>query len=364
MKINNKHYTAIWQKPDNNQIIQIIDQTKLPFSFEIKNLTSVNDIYIAIKDMEVRGAPLIGITAAFGMYLACIEASRSDSFNEHLQSNADKLRNSRPTAVNLFHAIDTMLKEIEKENDISKKINTALNTAQKYFNKEIENFKLIGEIGLPLIENISRKKKEKTVNILTHCNAGWIACGDYGTATSPIYHAFDKGINIHVWVSETRPRNQGSRLTAWELGMHGIPYTIIADNTSGYIMQNDLVDIVIVGSDRTAKNGDVTNKIGTYLKALAAKDNNIPFYVALPKSTIDTNIKSGHEIEIEQRNADEIKYIEGILNNKIEKVLLTPKNANAVNYAFDITPAKLITGLITENGICEANKNSIEKLFD
>jgi len=364
VKINGKHYTAIWQKPDNNQIIQIIDQTKLPFSFEIKNLTSVNDIYIAIKEMEVRGAPLIGITAAFGIYIACIEASRSDNFDEHLQSSADKLLNSRPTAVNLFHAIDSMLTEIEKENDISKKINAALNTAQKYFNSEIENFKLIGKAGLPLIENISSKKKGKTVNILTHCNAGWIACGDYGTATSPIYHAFDKGINIHVWVSETRPRNQGSRLTAWELGMHGIPYTIIADNTGGHLMQNDLVDIVIVGSDRTAKNGDVANKIGTYMKALAAMDNNIPFYVALPKSTIDTNLENGNGIEIEQRNADEIKYIEGKLNGKIEKILLTPKNANAANYAFDITPAKLITGLITESGICEANEINIKKLFD
>ncbi len=363
MNINEKHYTAIWLKQDDNKTIQIIDQTKLPFSFEIKDLKTVDDIYGAIKNMEVRGAPLIGITAAYGMYLACIEAAKTKTFDNKLRQFADKLRSSRPTAVNLFFAIDLMLTEIGKEKKVENKIEKALHTANKYFEDEINNFKKIGEAGLHLIENISKKKKGKTVNILTHCNAGWIACGDYGTATAPVYKAFDKGLDVHVWVDETRPRNQGSRLTAWELGMHGVPYTIVADNTGGHLMQLGLVDIVIVGSDRTASNGDVANKIGTYLKALAANDNNIPFYVALPSSTIDWNLNSGKDIEIEQRHDDEMKYIEGNFNNKIHKVRIVPDNANVANYAFDITPARLITGLITEKGICNAYKNGLKQLF-
>lgn len=364
MNINNKHYTAIWLKPDDNSIIQIIDQTKLPFSFEIKDIKTVNDVYIAIKDMEVRGAPLIGLTAAFGMYLASIEAIESDNFEEHLLASANKLRSSRPTAVNLFHAIDFMLTNIAKEKAADKKVMIALESAKQYFNDEIDNFIKIGEEGLKLIENISKQKKGKTVNILTHCNAGWIACGDYGTATSPIYKAFDKGIDVHVWVDETRPRNQGSRLTAWELGMHGVPYTIIADNTGGHLMQHGQVDIVIVGSDRTASNGDVANKIGTYLKALAANDNNIPFYVALPISTIDWNLNSGKEIEIEQRHDDEMRFIEGNLNDKLETIQIIPSESNVANYAFDVTPARLITGLITEKGICNnPYKNGLKQLF-
>jgi methylthioribose-1-phosphate isomerase len=217
---------------------------------------------------------------------------------------------------------------------------------------------------LKIIEAISEKKKGNTVNILTHCNAGWLAFVDYGSATAPIYAAHAKGINLHVWVDETRPRNQGASLTAWELGQQGIPHTIIADNTGGHLMQHGMVDMVIVGSDRTTYTGDVANKIGTYLKALAAKDNNIPFYAALPSSSIDWTIEDGlNEIEIEKRNADEVKYIEGLCDGEIKKVLLTPENSNAANYGFDVTPARLITGIITERGICEANKNSILNLF-
>jgi len=364
VRINNKHYTAVWLKPNEEKLIQIIDQTKLPFSFEIKDLDSVDKVYIAIKDMEVRGAPLIGLTAAFGMYLACIEAIETENFDKHLLTQAEKLKSSRPTAVNLFFAIDMMLDEISKVKDKAQKVKTALDTSKRFFKDEIDNFIKIGEAGLQLIENISKKKKGKTVNILTHCNAGWLACGDYGTATSPIYKAFDKGIKVHVWVDETRPRNQGSRLTAWELGMHGIPYTIIADNTGGHLMQLDKVDIVIVGSDRTASNGDVANKIGTYLKALAANDNNIPFYVAMPVSTIDWNLNSGKEIEIEQRHEDEMRFIEGSLNNKLEKVQIIADDTNVANFAFDVTPARLITGLITEKGICNnPYKNGLKQLF-
>lgn len=363
MKINGKHYHTIWVKNENPHIIQIIDQRHLPYEFIVKSLKTIEDVYTAIKDMWVRGAPLIGVTAAYGMYLGLISLNESDALNPKITEFAKYLESSRPTAVNLKFAIDLILNKITSANSLTEKIKIAFEVANRLKADEIENCRLIGEKGYPLIEKIVKAKKSDTVNILTHCNAGWLACVDYGTATAPIYLAHEKGIKIHVWVDETRPRNQGARLTAFELEQQGIPHTIIADNTGGLLMQKGLVDMVVVGSDRTSANGDVANKIGTYLKALAAHDNNIPFYVALPLSTIDWNIEDGvKEIPIEQREQDEVKYIEGWYNNKLTKVRLTPESSPALNYGFDVTPAKYVTALITEKGVCKANKIEIENL--
>ncbi len=266
-------------------------------------------------------------------------------------------------AVNLEFSVERVLNKLLASSS-GEKSKTALEETLKIVSEERENCRQIGIHGLPLIEAISKTKQGGTVNVLTHCNAGWLACIDYGTATAPIYLAHDKDINIHVWVDETRPRNQGARLTAWELGQHGVPHTVIADNTGGHLMQHGLVDIVIVGSDRTTYTGDVANKIGTYLKALAAKDNNIPFYVALPSSTIDWNLSDGiKQIPIEKRDADEIRFIEGVSKGSVVNVDILPTGSPAANYGFDVTPARLVTGLITEKGICSANKDSILKLF-
>ena len=364
MNIQGKHYRSIWVHPENDKIVQIIEQRKLPFQFVIDDLKTVEDAAIAIEEMRVRGAPLIGITAAYGIYLAVLEAAEKDNFDAFLEQSANRLKATRPTAVNLEWAIEQQLESINSVSTIDEKIKIALETANQLADQDAEQNKKIGEHGLPLIEEISRRKGGKTVNILTHCNAGWIACVDYGTATSPIYQAFDKGIDIHVWVDETRPRNQGARLTAWELGEHGIPHTVIIDNTGGHLMQHGMVDMVIVGTDRTTYTGDVANKIGTYLKALAAKDNDIPFYVALPSSTIDWKIRNGvAEIPIEERNANEVSHIEGWVDGEIKQVRLTPESSNVANYGFDVTPARLVTGLITERGICEANEKSILSLF-
>ena len=363
MNINGKHYHTIWVKDDDPKTIQIIDQRQLPFEFIIQDLRTIQDAYIAIKEMWVRGAPLIGVTAAYGMYLGLLNLKKDDDFNKQIIELAQYLESSRPTAVNLKYAIDLVLEKIETVDSFDEKIKIALKTANQLKADEIENCRLIGENGFPLIEKISKVKKRETINILTHCNAGWLACVDYGTATAPIYLAHEKGIKIHVWVDETRPRNQGSRLTAFELEQQGIPHTVIADNTGGLLMQKGLVDMVIVGSDRTSANGDVANKIGTYLKALAAHDNSIPFYVALPLSTIDWNISNGvKEIPIEQRDQDEVKYVEGWNNNEVIKVRIMPENSPVANYGFDVTPAKYVTTLITEKGVCGANKKEIESL--
>jgi len=363
MKVDGTHYHAIWLDKDNT-VVKIIDQHFLPFRFVIKDLRTSDDSYFAIKDMNVRGAPLIGITAAFGMYLATMEAKEEKSFNEYISRTADKLRSARPTAVNLAYAVDLMLDMISSVTGTEKKIEKALDTACKIKDREIDMCENIGIYGVPLIEKISEKKNGGTVNILTHCNAGWLACGDYGTATAPVYLAHDKGIKVHVWVDETRPRNQGARLTAWELLQHGIPHTVIADNTGGLLMQKGMVDIVITGSDRVTETGDVANKIGTYLKALAAYDSQIPFYVAIPSTTIDWDITDGiSQIPIEERDQDEIRYVEGLTDGNIKKVLLTPEKSPALNYGFDITPARLVTGIITEKGICQANRESILKMF-
>ena len=363
MNIHGKHYHTIWVNEDNQEIIQVIDQRLLPFRLEIKDLKTIDDAYVAIKEMWVRGAPLIGVTAAYGMYLGLLSLEESANINGQIRKMADYLESSRPTAVNLKVGIEKVLEAVNKEKTLKSKIDVALQTANEFKKNEIESCRLIGENGVSLIEKISKAKKGDTVNILTHCNAGWLACVDYGTATAPIYLAHEKGIKLHVWVDETRPRNQGARLTAFELGQQGINHTVIADNTGGLLMQKGLVDMVIVGSDRTTANGDVANKIGTYLKALAAWDNNIPFYVALPLSTIDWELEDGiKEIPIEQRNEEEVKFVEGWNNGQIRQVRIMPEESMVANYGFDVTPAKYVTALITEKGICGTNKTEMEKM--
>jgi len=355
MKIQNKEYRTIWFE-DN--VVKIIDQTKLPHQFIVKNLKTVKDAINAIKIMEVRGAPLIGGTAAYGIALAVQENTDS----EFVKKSAEELIQSRPTAINLKWAVDRMMKRLSgsKSDQI---LDIALKEAKEICDEDEKFCENIGINGLKIIEEIYNIKKD-TVNILTHCNAGWLATINWGTATSPIYHAHKKGIPVHVWVDETRPRNQGANLTSYELNEEEIPNTIIADNTGGILMQRGEVDICIVGTDRTLSNGDVCNKIGTYLKALAAHDNNVPFYVALPSSTIDWEIKKGKDIPIEERNSEELSHVEGMdENNELKKVLIYPAKSKAMNLAFDVTPAKYVTGLITEKGISEASSEGLKKLF-
>ncbi len=368
MLVNGKHYRSIWVKENDKSIIQTIDQARLPHFFEIVDLKTPNDVVFAIKNMTLRGAPLIGVAVSYGIYLATLEAESKTndikSFKKYVKSKANDLKATRPTAVNLFWGIDKTMNAISKCDTIEDKIEAAFNCANELANEDIESCKKIGEYGLEIIEDIKISKPDSAINILTHCNAGWLACIDYGTATSPIYTAHENGFNIHVWVEETRPRNQGASLTAWELGQSGISHTIITDNAGGYVMQKGLVDLVIIGSDRTTRTGDVCNKIGTYKTALAAKDNEIPFYAALPSSSIDWNLKDGiKEIPIEERNAKEVKYIKGKYKNEIVDVLLTPDNSPARNFSFDITPSRLVTGIITERGICKANEDSIRETF-
>ncbi len=362
MKIQGKHYKTIWLKEGSPEIVQVIDQRKLPFQFEIFDLKSVDDVFFAIREMVVRGAPLIGVTAAYGIYLAVLNFEDGD-FKKYINKVAEYLKSSRPTAVNLAFAVDKMTEFVFFNQNEPELIQKVLQKADELKDSEEESSNKIGEIGLEIIEEIFRRKGQ-TVNILTHCNAGWLACIDWGTATAPIYKAHLKGIPVHVWVDETRPRNQGARLTAFELGEEGVPHTVIPDNTGGHLMQHEMVDLVIVGSDRTTVNGDVANKIGTYLKALAANDNNIPFYVALPSSTIDFDIEDGiTEIPIEKRDSAEVSEIEGWKDNQIQIVRLIPAKSEVVNYGFDVTPARLVTGLITERGICKANREGILELF-
>jgi len=360
MKIKGQHYRTIWVKEDEPEIVQTIDQRLLPFKFEIVDLKIPEDFETAIKEMIVRGAPLIGVTAAYGLYSATL----SKYYRHNIQEVAESLKKTRPTAVDLFNSIERMTKAINESGDPDEQSRIALSLANQMAEESINGCRKIGEYGLEIIKLISKKKRGEPVNILTHCNAGWLACIDYGTATAPMYLANEEGIPVHVWVDETRPRNQGSRLTAYELGEHGIPHTVIADNTGGHLMQHGMVDMVIVGTDRTTRTGDVANKIGTYLKALAANDNNVPFYVALPSSTFDWSIRNGiEEIPIEMRSPKEVKYMEGWNGSEIDDVLLMPYSSKTANYGFDVTPGRLITGLITEKGICKADENSILELF-
>ncbi len=364
MLVEGKNFETIWIKANDKKVIQVIDQRNLPFRFEVVDLKTPDDVYYAIKEMIVRGAPLIGATAAFGIYLATLQLKEIKNSDKELEKASEYLKSSRPTAINLAFAIDEVLDKTRNVKSVKELQDIAFEVSKQRLEKEREYCKRIGEHGFRIIEEISKQKKGETINILTHCNAGWLACIDYGTATAPIYLAHERGIPVHVWVDETRPRNQGSKLTAWELEQQGVPNTIIADNTGGHLMQHGMVDLCIVGSDRTTKTGDVANKIGTYLKALAAKDNKVPFYVALPSSSFDFGLSDGvQEIPIELRDSKEITHIDGMLENSLEEVQIVHNFNKVANYGFDVTPARLVTGLITERGICDATERAIGEMF-
>lgn len=379
MKINGKEYHSVWKKSEDSDVIVIIDQRFLPHQLIFEELNSTDQVADAIQQMHLRGAPLIGIVAAFGVYFAIkesfTEGADFNTANTTLQKKLTQLKETRPTAINLEWAINKQYdlfqsyaakgeEFLSSKEGLTATLSSLFENGFQILHEDIELCRKIGVNALHLIEAIAKEKPGQTINILTHCNAGWLATGDYGTATSPIYQAHDKGLPIHVYVDETRPRNQGARLTAWELAQHGVPHTVIADNTGGHLMQHQMVDLCFVGSDRTTRQGDVANKIGTYLKALAAKDNNVPFYVCLPYSTFDFSITDGvKEIPIEERGSEEVKYIQGKYEGQVQKVLLTPEESPAVNFGFDVTPARLVTGLITERGVCEASEASIKELY-
>ncbi len=363
MRVNDQQYRTIWLCTEDPTIVKIIDQRHLPHHFVLEDISSVEEMCIAIKDMHVRGAGLIGAAASYGMYLSTLISSGLGDWKRKITQDAEHLLQTRPTAINLSWAVHRQLEQILSSSDVSEAQKSARDEAQAVADGDVAACAKIGEYGISIIEDLSKQKGDGPINILTHCNAGWLAFVDHGSATSPIYAAHDKGIAVHVWVDETRPRNQGARLTAWELGQHGVPHTIIADNTGGHLMQQGLVDLVITGTDRTTAHGDVANKIGTYLKALAAEDNGIPFYVALPSSSFDWNLQFGNQIPIEQRGSEEVQYMRGLHDNQIKEILITPAASAVANYAFDVTPARLITGLITERGICKANEASIKQLF-
>jgi methylthioribose-1-phosphate isomerase len=363
VKVSGQHFRTIWLKPANEQVVQLIDQRFLPHRFVIEEVNTVRQMATAIREMHVRGAGLIGASAGYGMYLATIEAARSGSFDQGVANAAAQLKATRPTAVNLTWAIERQLTSMAKGKTAREKIDLALGTARQIAEQDEEHCRMIGQHGLNLIEQIARTKEGEPVNVLTHCNAGWLAFVDYGSALAPVYAAHDRGLPVHVWVDETRPRSQGSKLTAWELGQHGVPHTIIADSAGGHLMQRGAVDLVIVGSDRTTCTGDVANKIGTYLKALAAQDNKIPFYVALPSSSFDWTIRDGSEIPIEERGAEELKRADGWRDGQMLEVRVAPEGSPAANYGFDVTPRRLVTALITERGVCKADEKSILELF-
>lgn len=363
MNVDGKAYRTVWSDNETTSFsVKIIDQKKLPFAFEVKELLSVSDIVRSITDMHVRGAGCIGVTAAYGMWLAAHE-SHGDPIL--LRSFADSLMSSRPTAKNLAWAVERQLSAFINADPINW-TEIALNEAKLIADEDANWCRRIGENGKELLFDLAKNKPDdQAVNILTHCNAGWLAFSDWGSATSPIYAAHREGIPIHVWVDETRPLNQGSRLTAWELEKEGVPHTVIADNVGGHLMNTGKVDIVITGTDRTTRYGDVVNKIGTYLKALAAHDNGIPFYVALPSSTFDWKASEGGlGIPIEERSQDEVRKIEGLSSSgELLSVELTIPSVSYANYAFDVTPSRLVTGLITERGVCDASEKGVMELF-
>ncbi|MEZ5900258.1 MAG: S-methyl-5-thioribose-1-phosphate isomerase [Hyphomicrobiaceae bacterium] len=358
MKINGKPMRTLWLRPDGWSV-EIIDQTRLPHALETVVLKTADDAAYAIQAMLVRGAPLIGVTAAYGVALAM----RNNATDSALEDTVTYLAAQRPTAVNLRWALEEMRKALLPLPS-SERAEAAYSKAARIADEDVEMCRLIGANALPLLREFTQRKQGEPVNILTHCNAGWLACIDWGTATSPIYQAHDAGIPVHVFVDETRPRNQGASLTAYELGQHGVPHTLICDNAGGHYMQHGKVDLVITGTDRVAPNGDVANKIGTYLKALAAFDNGIPFFVALPSSTIDWTIASGSEIPIEERDAREVLTVQGRDGSgRITQVSIAPPSTVAGNPAFDVTPARLVTGLITERGMCRATREGLFSLY-
>lgn len=363
MLVNGKPFRTIWPGLDP-KVTHVIDQRHLPHRFIIEDLVTVDDFVKAIKEMHVRGAGLIGATAGYAMYAAALLAP-GDGYQAYLDQAAQRLIATRPTAKNLAWAIDRQQRAMAQESSLADKRARALAVATEIAEEDVDFCRRLGEHGLTIIRQISAAKGGRPVNILTHCNAGWLAFVDYGSATAPIYAAQQAGIPVHVWVDETRPWLQGSRLTAWELGQQGVPHTLIPDNTGGHLMQHGLVDLVIVGTDRTTRCGDVANKIGTYLKALAAYDNQVPFYVALPSSTFDWQIRDGvREIPIEERPDDEIKFVSGrTAAGGLETVLIAPEGTRGANYGFDVTPARLITGLITERGITPAREADILTLY-
>ncbi len=359
MKVAGTHYRSIWLN-DDAWSVSIIDQTRLPHRFEIARLETLEGAARAIEVMQVRGAPLIGATAAYGICLAL----RDDTSDAALEAADQRLRRTRPTAINLMWALDEMLAAI-RNRPRGERLAAAYARAAEICDADVATNRAIGENGLAIIEKIARERPGTTVNILTHCNAGWLATVDWGTALAPIYRAHDKGLPVHVFADETRPRNQGAALTAWELGSHGVPHTVIADNAGGHLMQHGKIDMAIVGTDRTAASGDVANKIGTYLKALAAKDNGVPFYVALPHSTIDWSVHDGvAEIPIEERSPREVTHIRGLSpSGEIVEVEIASPGSPAANPAFDVTPARLVTGLITERGVCTASREGLLSLY-
>ena len=357
MKINGKHYRSVW--PIGEDAFGIIDQTKLPHQFQTMTLRSADDAARVIKNMNTRGAPLIGVVGAYGLALAV----RDDPSDDNIQQMVEMLAETRPTAINLKWALWRMRGALLNQ-PREKRAALAWAEAGLIADEDVAMSEAIGRNGLAIIRELAAKKRGKRLNILTHCNAGWLATVDYGTALAPIYLAYDEGIELHVWVDETRPRNQGASLTAFELGSHGVPHTILADNAGGHYMQAGEVDMVIVGTDRVTANGDVANKIGTYLKALAARDNGVPFYVALPSSTIDWTLESGRDIPIEERSEDEVLKMSGRLpDGSVTVVEIAAPGSGAANPGFDVTPARLVTGLITERGTCAATPEGLRSLF-
>lgn len=355
MKISGTHYRTIWRTDVGD--VRVIDQSRLPFTFETLDLVSLEDAAKAIKTMVVRGAPLIGATAAYGLALAV----RSNPSDAHMDHAARLLMATRPTAHNLSWALARMRRTLDGI-ALPERADAAFRTAALICDEDVEQCKAIGAHGLDILRRTAALNPGR-LNVLTHCNAGWLACVDWGTALAPVYRAHDAGIPIHVWVDETRPRNQGASLTAFELSAHGVPHTVIADNLGGHLMQRRQVDLVLVGSDRTTSTGDVCNKVGTYLKALAARDNDVPFYVALPLSTIDWGMVEGGDIPIEERSPEELTHVTGeSASGSLERVRVVPKSSAALNIAFDVTPARLVTGLITERGVCAATRSGLASL--